>query len=249
MEPTLKNKKIIITRSYEQIDDFSDRIRERGGIPFLMPGIKTTPFHDNPELIAAIDSINDFDWIVFTSTNAVRYFFQLTGEKGIKKINAKIATVGPSTAKYVEKLGYRVHAMPDEYLAENLKASMGKIKGKKILLPQANIARKVLIEILRQNGAEVKDVILYKTEKLNLNEEQKKLIQTEGIHYITFASSSAANAFLSSLGENYDMNNSKIVCIGPRTAQTVSELGYTPDIIASPYTVDGMIKAMEEDCK
>jgi uroporphyrinogen III methyltransferase / synthase len=244
---TLTGKKIIVTRAQDQVNDFCDIITKKGGIPILMPGIRTTPFYDNPELIKVYNNINEYDWLIFTSSNAAKYFFKKAGELGITNIDLKIAAVGASTERYIEKLGYDVHVMPDEYLAENIKNHLGKIKNKKILIPHANIAGKALIKSLREAGALVKGIILYHTEKIKLSEEQKQIIHNNNIDYITFASSSAAEAFLSSLDSDTILPQTKIVCIGPRTANTVTEMNFNADIVANPYTVGGMIAAIEKD--
>src|SRR6185503_7254116 len=114
---------------------------------------------DPAALDAALARLRDYDWVIFTSRNGVEAFFRRTTAIS----GARVAAIGPATANELRAHGVDPHLVPAEHVAEALIEALGNVRGQKILLPRADIARRTLPEALRERGAEVDDVAVYHT--------------------------------------------------------------------------------------
>ena len=153
------------------------------------------------ELDRAIDQLKSYDWIIFTSANGVNFFWQRMKEKG-KRLrlpsSLKVCAIGPATANQLKEKGISVDYMPKEFVAEAILKGFEKMpmKGKRILLARAKKARDVLPKGLRELGAEVDVVEVYRTVKPRGGAKRLRRLLTEGkIDVITFTSSSTVNHF------------------------------------------------------
>lgn len=245
----LSGKKILITRPETQAKAFAEKLASIGAEPIILPVIKITPATENAALLQqAISNLNQYDWIIFTSTNAVKYFMQNVPEPDVLAKNVlksvKIATVGLSTANFLEKEYHiKPDLIPDIYTAENLNYEIGDVKGKKILLPNADIARPELKKALLKKAAIVDEITFYHTQPNNISKEElEKVFINRGVDVVTFTSSSAVKA-MTKLLENtkFELDKYIIACIGPETAKTAEDLGLHVAIIGNPYTTDGLI--------
>lgn len=248
----IQGKKILITRPEEQARSFAEKLSSLGAEPINLPAIKISPATENiPLLQEVILKLNQYDWLIFTSTNAVKYFMQnvpkadVLAKNGIKSV--KIATVGLSTATFIEKEYHiKPDLIPNIYTAEVLNQDIGDVKGLKILLPNADIARPELKNALQKKGAVIDEITLYHTQPNNISKEVlEKVFEGRGVDVVTFTSSSAVKAMINLLeNTNFDLNNYIITCIGPETAKTAEALGLNVAIIGNPHTTDGMISEM-----
>ncbi|MCF6092669.1 uroporphyrinogen-III synthase [Microaerobacter geothermalis] len=250
----LTGKKILITRAKAQTDGVSAKIRELGGEPAVFPLIQVIPPKDTVALDLAIYHLEQFDWVIFTSVNGVRFFLNRLEKLSfdiqvLSRIN--IAAVGPKTADVLRKNKLEVHWVPTTYQAEGFLQEMEDYlkPGQKVLLPRANIARKLLPEELRRRGVQVTEVDVYETVIADsLKDELVDLLKKKQVHIITFASSSAVQNFCTILEEEKLeelISGIKIVCIGPITANTAKELSLPVDAVAKPSTMEGLLDAIK----
>jgi uroporphyrinogen III methyltransferase/synthase len=249
----LFGKRVLVTRSREQASALSQRIENLGGEPWEFPTIQVTAPEDYAPLDRAIKKLSSYQWVIFTSVNGVKYFFNRLREKN-QDIRAlyglKICAIGPKTREALEAYGLMVDYVPGEYRAEQIIAGMeGKVKpGDSILLPRADIARKILPNALKEMGAQVDDVITYRT-VLGAGNAQllKAMLERKELQILTFTSSSTVRNFVELLDADHlqDLLKDVIVAsIGPITSNTAKELGINVTIEAKDYTIDGLVDAV-----
>jgi len=201
----------------------------------------------------AVDEIERYEWIIFTSSNAVRFFLDRLRARGrdVRDLKGvRLGAIGPGTARSLESLSIRVDLTPDRYTAEGLVdvlADVG-VMGKRILLPRAKEAREVLPERLRELGAGVDVVVAYETVIPDAGPEGVKALFSEGrVDAITFTSSSTVRNFVEIIGKaglHGLLKGVAVACIGPITARTAEGFGIHADIVAREYTIDGLVQAL-----
>ena len=249
----LFGKRVLVTRSRSQASVLSEKIEHLGGEPWEFPTIEITDPDDYGPLDRAIDGIEQFDWLILTSVNGVQYFFDRMrfNRKDLRALQGiKICAIGPKTREEIEKYGVFCEFMPEEFVAEAIIAGLKDydMAGKKVLLPRADIARKVLPDTMRTMGADVTEATAYKTVSGTGNTELlKEMLAEKRIHILTFTSSSTVKNFVKKIDQpNLPelLKGTVIACIGPITANTARELGLKVDVEATEYTIDGMIAAI-----
>ena len=164
----LSGRRIVVTKSREQAGELMDMLEERGAEAIPAHAIRIMPPEDSAPPRKSMREAGTFNWIVFTSANAVDYFMRtLLAVGDIRDLHGvRLCTVGPSTASRVQRYGIRVDLTPAEFRADALTESLqgsGSLRDQRILMPRADIARDRLAEDLRTAGAEVVDVIAYRT--------------------------------------------------------------------------------------
>lgn len=252
---SLFGKRILITRPKGQAESFIELLEKEGAITIQFPAIETVPPDSWDMLDNAINKLDSYQWLIFTSVNGVRFFMERLKIKGkdVRELkNIKICAIGPKTAAAVESLGIKVDAVPERYIAEGVIEEMRKkgIKGKRVLLPRAVIARDILPDKLTDMGAKIDVVDAYKT--VRPKEEIsgiKNMLEGGEIDVITFTSSSAVKNFMSYISGNdikKTLKNITIACIGPITAKTVREFGIKSHIVADRYTIEGFTEKIIE---
>ena len=240
----LRGKRILITRAHEQASILAEKIRALGGEPIEFPTIDFAPLADFRELDDALAHIRDFDWIVFTSANGARYTAERLRDLGMSVAvlaMAKIAAIGPATARALEQLGLRVDFVPTKFLGEQIAIELPIERGQRALLLRADIASDALEKKLSERGVAVTDMDAYRTVT-----PSKPMFDLSGIDAVTFTSSSTARNFVTMLNGNVDaiLAGAAVFCIGPVTAETARELGLRVDAVATDHTVDGLVSAM-----
>ncbi|MDO7785986.1 uroporphyrinogen-III C-methyltransferase [Desulforamulus aquiferis] len=249
----LFGKRIIVTRSREQASVLSSAIEVLGGEAWEFPTIQIAPPEDMGPLDKAIADVRSFRWVIFTSVNGVKMFFDrmLAKRKDIRDLtDVRLCAIGPRTKEELEKRGLMVDYVPGEYRAEEIVEGLkGKVlPGDRVLLPRADIARKLLPKALEEMGAQVEEVIAYHT---ILGDGDAAAIR-EGlvsgeINVVTFTSSSTVQNFVKLVGEEglqALMENVVVASIGPITSRTARELGLRVDLEASEYTITGLVEAI-----
>ena len=213
------------------------------------------PKSDAPRPSPGVPGEGGADWLLFTSPNAVEFtrirLFELHLDTRIFA-GLQIAVIGDATKRAVEnQLCCRVDLCPDAFIAEALANALrdaGEVRGKRFLLLRADIARPVLFDRLRADGAaEVVDLPIYETRRPDsLPPELLELLDAKQVDWITFASSSSARNLIELLGEtaNERLTGVKLASIGPITSQTLRELGHGPTVEASPYNLEGLVAAI-----
>jgi len=248
----LFGKKILVTRARSQASVFAEKIEALGGEPWEFPTIEITEPEDFAPLDDAITAINSYDWLVLTSVNGVQYFMNRMRhlKVDVRRLgNVKIVAIGPKTREEIEKYGIFCEFMPEEFVAEAIiEIFRGEdLKGKKVLLPRADIARRVLPDTLESMGAEVHEVTAYRTVTGSGSaDELLKMLEEKKINVLTFTSSSTVKNFMKKLGpENIGLLEGVVLAsIGPITSGAAMELGLTVDIEALEFTIDGLIEAI-----
>lgn len=242
--------KVLVSRSESQVKELKRDLEKQGFEVVSMPLIKTEIRKDLTELKAVLDQLDIYDWLVFTSANAVQFFFQAAEGYGTKFYfypKLKIATVGDKTKLTLEQMGYRTNFVPIEYTAEVLANNMDDLNGKNILIPRSSIAKNSYVQIMKAKGAKVKAIDLYHTSAVNYSSDYFLKILSKQINYITFTSPSAVEAFeLNKRHSGVELVCEKIVCIGPTTAKAAEELGFRVAAIANPHTVEGIVESIKK---
>ncbi|MEJ2748993.1 MAG: uroporphyrinogen-III synthase, partial [Anaerolineae bacterium] len=158
----LTGKRIVITRSAEQAASFSDKLARLGAEPIVFPVIQFVALSTEP-LDKALTQFEQYDWLVFTSVNAVEFFFRRVDELDLTLNMPQVATVGSATAVALQARHIPLNFTPNQFTGEALAAGLGDLTGQKVLLPRAKIGRPQIVDLLRQQGAEVDDIALYDT--------------------------------------------------------------------------------------
>jgi uroporphyrinogen III methyltransferase/synthase len=250
----LTGRRIVITRTSEQAHELADRLEEQGAAVTVRAAIRIEPADDYGPLDAALAELETYDWVIFTSANGVRAFARRlwgAGSDWRALRRARVAAIGPGTARELESWHVRPDFMPSEYVAEGVLAEIGNVAGQRILLPRTDIARQTLPAELRVRGAEVNEVVAYRTlaQPPDIEALRRALVE-ERPDAITFTSSSTVRGFVESLaaagvGDAAEvLRGVAIACIGPITAETVRSYGLEPAILAAEYTLDGLTDAL-----
>lgn len=247
----LSGKKILVTRARTQASILAKKLEEQGAEVFQCPTIKIMPLDEYTQIDNELLAIEKYQWIVFTSVNGVKYFFERMKKSkiDIRKIKAKIAVIGDETKKALEEKGIMVDYRPTIYTSEELAKGLKKfiVYGDNILLARADIADKKIIQTFKASGAVCTDLVVYKTV---IDERYKSklitLLKEEKLDYITFTSSSTVENFIKLLGtENIPLlENIKIICIGPVTAEKTKQYGLKNTFVSKIYTIDGIIETI-----
>jgi uroporphyrinogen III methyltransferase / synthase len=253
----LSGRRIVVTRSHEQAGDLIDMLEERGAEAIPAHAIRITSPEDPAPLEQACRQAGSFDWIIFTSANAVDFFMRrLLVQGDVRDLHGvRLCTVGPSTASRLHRYGIRVDLTPAEFradaLVEALKTS-GTLAGRRILMPRADIARDRLAEELRGAGAEVTDVVAYRTVAGAADSgdyDVYRMLLDRQIDAVTFASASAVRNFVAMLGQDQaaDLLQATVVAsIGPVTAEAAQQLGITTRVMPARYTIPDLVDALVE---
>jgi uroporphyrinogen III methyltransferase/synthase len=249
----LFGKGVVITRPIEQAHDFIELLAANGARPIHFPTCKIEPPLYWTGLDGAIDNIEMYSWIIFTSANGVRFFLRRLREKGrdVRDLkNIRICSIGPATAAMLNKMGIHVEMVPNEYISEGVIKSFSGIdvRGKKILLPRAEIARDVIPEELGKMGASVDAVTAYRTVQSGAKKVELQAHLDKGqVDVITFTSPSTVANFVYIMGKDFKIPEKvKVACIGPVTAAAAKKNGFKIDIMQNEYTIPGLVAAMRE---
>jgi uroporphyrinogen III methyltransferase/synthase len=246
----LFGQRVLVTRTRQQASVLSARLRALGAESIELPAIRVAPPDDWAPLDRAIADLAAYDWIVFTSANGVEHFWQRLSRTGLDARTLhglRLAAIGPATAAELESHGLRADYVPGEYVAEAVSAGLGEVRGLRILLPRADIARPALADLLREGGAEVVEVTAYRTLRPESSEDLENLLAR--VTVATFTSSStirnlAAMARDAGLDLSAALRHATVACIGPITAGTARELGLAVHVVAEEYTIDGLVEAL-----
>lgn len=251
----LTNKNILITRSEDQADEFIELIQSRGGKAILFPTIKIADPDDWQECDKALEDLNSFDGIIFTSRNAVDKFIERMNFKNIplSSLRSMLSfAVGEKTRATLEKHNLKINAIPENYTAEFLAETIKtfSVQNKKFLFPRGNLGSDVIIDKLTGYGAEVKSVVVYKTEKAipeNLQLVEKEL-SAGNINVVTFTSPSTVKNFFSLFSEATKAQFTKhtiFAVIGEVTAEVLRKMGIEPVVTAKPSTIEGLVEGIK----
>ena len=257
-------KRILITRPRAQANDFAEKLRTAGFAPIFFPVIEIQPIENNLALERALSKLECYDWLVFTSVNAVDVVFDVIARSETTKqsphqdgrllrfarsdISPQVAAIGPKTAEALEARGVPPDFVPEEYVAESILPGLGDLRGKWVLLPRAEIARKALPEAICEAGGIPHEIAVYKTLPAQLNPEGLAALKS-GADIVTLTSPSTVQNFAAIARQNgLDPlalpGNPLFACIGPITEQAAREEGFANLVTAREYTTEGLIEVI-----
>jgi uroporphyrinogen III methyltransferase / synthase len=252
----LFGRRIVVTRSREQAGELIDMLEERGAEAIAAPTIRIAPPDDVRPLDEAVANVSSFDWIIFASANAVDSFMsRLTALADVRALGGvRVCAIGPSTASRLLRYGVRADLMPAEYRAEALMDALrgnGPLRGKRILLPRADIGGEALNDELRQAAAEVTDVIAYRTtlaqgDRAEDRDIYRMLLDGE-IDAVTFTSASTVRNFAQIHGADQAADllaGTVVASIGPVTAEAAQQLGIATTVLPERYTIPDLVDAL-----
>ncbi len=251
----LFGRRILVTRAREQASGFMARLSDLGAECIQFPTIRVVPPENWGPLDEAIRNLGAYGWILFTSVNGVRFFFERleAGEKDARDLSgARVGAIGPATADALRRRGIRPDLVPPEYRAESIVEALGReaLDGVRVLLPRAEKAREILPRELGRRGAMVDVVPAYRTVRPDHDTTRVRAMLERGeIDLITFTSSSTVTNFSDMFAEDPAsmrnwMKRTAVACIGPITAKTAEEQGFSVDVIPPAYTIDSLTQAV-----
>ena len=242
-------KRILVTRPSAQADGFAKRLRSAGFEPIFFPVIEIRPIENNIALDRALVKLGCYDWIVFTSVNAVDVLFERFSSILLEEgLGLKFAAIGPKTAEALQARGIDLDFVPDEYVAESILPGLGDVRGKWVLLPRAEIARKALPEAIAEVGGIAHEIAVYRTLPVQPDPEGLAALKS-GVDWVTFTSPSTVQNFVETLRQQKMdplqlAGKPKIACIGPITERAAREEGFEVSVVGEEYTTDGLINAI-----
>lgn len=245
----LRGLGVLVTRPADQATDLVARIEASGGRAIVHPVIAILPPYDEDALDDAAYHLESYDWVIFTSVNAVEALLQRV--PGVSRPRS-VACVGTATARAIEARGLNVDLIPSEFSSEALMSALiehlgPRLKSCRFLLPRAAEGRETLPHGLRARGAHVDVVTAYRTVPCTQDRETLVAAFSAGhINVLTFASPSAVESFdrlLASDRTALRVEQLPAICIGPTTAARARALGYSA-ILAARANTDGLIEAI-----
>jgi uroporphyrinogen III methyltransferase/synthase len=247
----LFGKTLLVPRPLEQGKATAAAIRGRGATARLLPAIEIREPLDRAPLDTAIAELRAYDWVLFTSANGVTRFSRALSRAGLDARafgTAKIGAIGPKTALALESFGLRADAVADEFIGEGLaRAVLERGVPKRVLLARALVARDALPDLLREAGARVDVVPVYETVTSDAGAALRAHFERAEIDVALFTSSSTVNAVVDTLGSDASalLSRVTVASIGPITSRTLAERGIRTDVVATTFTVDGLLDALE----
>ena len=237
--------KVLITRPRAQSESFGKALHIAGFEPIYFPVIEIRPMENNAELDRALKNLNKYDWVVFTSVNAVDMVFGHGQPQGSP---LRVAAIGPKTADALRKHNIDPDFVPTEYVAEAILPGLGDLRNKWVFLPRAEIARKTLPEAIVKAGGTAHEIVVYQTLPAEVDVDGLDALKS-GVDVITFTSASTVENFVAIVRQHkLDPlnlpNNPLFACIGPVTEQAAREADLQNIVVAREYTTDGLIQAI-----
>ncbi|HSX09655.1 MAG TPA: hydroxymethylbilane synthase [Candidatus Saccharimonadales bacterium] len=240
---------VVITRPEKEGSYLMKNIPQFGLQPLFYPTISIKKVRLTEQDREFIKNVEQFDWIIFTSKNGVKYFMQTLSDLNISIPNngkTSIAVVGESTEKLVKEYGFTVSFRPKHFTSANLSQEINNIKGKKVLLVQGNLSNSTTAKELQKKGVEAIRLIIYKTEfPKKKNPQLEDLIKQQKIKYLTFSSPSTVKGFLKTV-KNDMVFSLPVISIGPTTTKELEKCGFNHIYTADTYTEKGMYVKMRE---
>ncbi len=249
----LHGMRVLVTRQASQVAELAGRLERAGALPVACPLIAFCPPGDWSRTDSAIARIRTFDGLVFTSANAVRFFFSRAQQHpGALEDLSRIPcyAVGPATAKALYSRGLSVRSVPERFQAEGLCEILREedLKGKRFLLPRAREGRDVLPAFFREQGASLEILVVYETRAAVENRERLRgLLSARAFDCATFTSPSSVRAyaeFASPSPPRLPWREIPAACIGEVTAEAARSLGIQTVFAASTSTLDGLVEAL-----
>jgi uroporphyrinogen-III synthase len=248
--------RVLVGRARHQAGTLSGELRKLGAQVLEIPFIEIRKPVSFRPLDSAVKNLDSYDWLILTSVNGVDAMWNRLAKFKVqksKRSRLRVAAIGPATKKSIVQHGWKVDVVPKEYVAESVVRSLkGKVKGKRVLLVRAKVARDVIPRELRNAGAHVDVVEAYETV---VPEASRRRLQTtlknpgKRPQVVTFTSSSTVKNFVQLLGTQHKrklLDGIQTASIGPVTSATLRKLGLSVDIAAREFTIPGLVTAIAD---
>ncbi len=250
----LFGRRVVVTRPRGQAAQCMKRLRDLGADPIHMPTICIGPPEERAPLAEAISEYTAWDWILFTSTNGVKYFFCELRRQDLDAralASSRIGAIGPVTAGELEEHGISADLVPDTYTTEGLVAAMkatDDLHAAHILCPRSDIAPRDLVENLSAHGGEVTEVDAYSVTASDENAGRVRgLLEKNNLHWLTFTSSSTVENFFGVIdADAVRSSDARIASIGPRTSETIRRHDLKVNAQAEEATMADLLDAVVE---
>ena len=253
LEAPLRGIRVLVTRPWAEGEPLRRSLRAAGALVLDLPTIAVGPPESYGPLDTALSILSEYDWIVFTSRNAVNAVFErlaALGSPPVVPVTLWVAAVGPATAADLRRRGVYVDAVPESAAVSFLSRELQKrgMSGTHVLLPQGNLSDRELQDDLERSGATVDAVISYQTVQPSaLDRSALEAVRRGEVDVVALASPSAVHNLahiLSSQGDCAMPRDARLVCIGPSTAAAVRDLNLRPASVAEEHTLDGLAQAI-----
>ena len=250
----LLGRGVVVTRAREQASGLANMLAELGADVIQFPTINISPLAEYGEVDAVVAKLDGYDWLVFTSVNGVKHFWQrlaACGKDSRALGGRKVAAIGPATADELRARGIEPDFIPEKYVAEGVVEGLLALgmAGKRVLVPRAKEAREVLPDELGKAGAVVDVLPVYQTLPADARREEVLELLREGrIHCVTFGSSSTVDNFLSliSVDTVREHHQVRLAAIGPVTKKTLERHGLECHIMPEEYTIPALVEAVKQ---
>jgi uroporphyrinogen-III synthase len=247
----LKGRTILITRAEGSGNELGAKLRALGADVLSLPGIEVLPPRDWAPLDAAVAALASFDWLVFTSQNAIEPFFERLVKHGPQSLALRalrIAAVGTGTARALQARGLHVHIVPAEHVAEALAEALApRVVGKRLLWPRAEHARDTLTARLVAAGAqEVVSAPAYRSQTPQVDAAPVRAALAAGqVDAVTLGSAQTLKGVLELLGREGVawLGRTRLICLGPIVESACRGAGLADVTVAQPHTVQGLVDA------
>ncbi len=256
----LAGLRVLVGRARHQASALSSGLRDLGAQVLDIPFIEIRKPRSCQSLDTALKNLRQYDWLILTSVNGVEAVWERLKKLRLTRKHLghlQVAAIGPATKKAIERRGIKVDIVPEEYVAESVVKSLrGQMRGKRVLLARAKVARDVIPRQLRRLGARVDVVEAYETIIPQASRKRLRAVLSDSKRrpdVITFTSSSTGRNFLALLGASRRRGRKRhtsmfggirFASIGPVTSSTLRELGLPVHIEAKEYTIPGLIEAI-----
>ncbi|XUR85999.1 Uroporphyrinogen-III methyltransferase / Uroporphyrinogen-III synthase [Bilophila wadsworthia] len=251
----LLGRSVVVTRAREQASGLAAQLADLGAEVIQFPTIDIKPLEDYSSVDDAVRNLGAYDWLIFTSANGVKCFWERLEAQGLDAralYGLQVAAIGPATAQAVRDHGIAPDFVPEAYIAESVAEGLIQLgmDGKKVLLPRAREAREVLPEELRKAGAQVDVLPVYETvPAAEHRDEVLQRLEAGTLDAVTFGSSSTVDNFFAQIPADTIRNQPegkrvKFASIGPVTTKTLAKYGFACDIQPEDFTIPALVKAL-----
>tara|TARA_B100000029_G_scaffold444496_1_gene464330 strand:+ start:10169 stop:10972 length:804 start_codon:yes stop_codon:yes gene_type:complete len=244
-ERPLEGRRVVVTRPLQQSTRFTELLTEIGAYVIQMPTVEVRGLGSSEDLDQAVINFSQFDWVVFTSTNAVRFFAESVKRQDIPMVDfcqeTRVCCVGPETAKISASYGMDAECVPPTYTGQgivDLFSPREDLNGKSFLIPSGSEARPTVPDGLRALGATVRVVLAYETVPVNKVSDKILTEINSGVDLLTFTSPSTVKNFHKLVGKRVC---APVAVIGPVTAEEAEQLGYKVLVQPDEYSISGLV--------
>ncbi len=249
----MASKHIIVTGTDKDATAFALRLQSAGYDAKAFATIRITKKKLNESSLDALRNIESYDYLLFTSAHAVRFFVDELRDQWIKKPSTiTIVAVGPATARALAEAGFTAQVVGRRPGFEGLSLQLKEVSGKRVLFPRSTKASDDAIKALENRGALVTPLLLYATVPLSAPQAVFQEILADA-DYVIFMSPSAIEGFVSNVAKVPDstilteqVRSIRALCIGPFTGRAACKAGFKQIVIAKPSTTDGILNTLQK---